>query len=52
MHLGKRGFLDGYPGFAYSVLIAFYEFLIVLKTRELKAQQSGASGGQNQKSAS
>jgi glycosyltransferase involved in cell wall biosynthesis len=43
MYVGKRGFLDGYPGFAYSVLIAFYEFLIVLKTRELKAKGAAAS---------
>jgi glycosyltransferase involved in cell wall biosynthesis len=34
----KRGFLDGYAGFAYSVLIGFYEYLIVLKGRELSAE--------------
>ncbi len=33
----KRGFLDGYAGFAYSVLIGFYEYLIVLKGKELRA---------------
>lgn len=38
MYFGKRGFLDGYAGFAYSTLIAFYEYLIVLKTRELEGQ--------------
>lgn len=38
MYLGKRGFLDGYAGFAYSTLIAFYEYLIVLKTRELEGK--------------
>ena len=31
----KRGFLDGAPGFTYCVLQCFYEYLIVLKTREL-----------------
>lgn len=35
MYVGKRGFLDGNAGFAYSVLIAFYEYMIVLKLREL-----------------
>lgn len=38
MYFGKRGFMDGYAGFAYSTLIAFYEYLIVLKTRELKKE--------------
>lgn len=35
MYVGKRGFLDGRAGFLYSVLIGFYELLIVLKTEEL-----------------
>lgn len=35
LYLLKRGFLDGYAGFSYSVLMGFYEYLIVLKTREL-----------------
>jgi glycosyltransferase involved in cell wall biosynthesis len=34
----KRGFLDGYAGFAYSVLVGFYEYLIVLKGKELTAE--------------
>jgi glycosyltransferase involved in cell wall biosynthesis len=38
----KRGFLDGYAGFAYSVLIGFYEYLIVLKGRELNAEVARA----------
>jgi glycosyltransferase involved in cell wall biosynthesis len=37
LYLLKRGFLDGYAGFAYSVLMGFYEYLIVLKDREFKA---------------
>lgn len=35
MYFLKRGFLDGRAGLAYSILIGFYEYLIVLKTREL-----------------
>jgi len=42
MYVFKRGFLDGAAGFSYSVLMAFYEFLIVLKTRELERQATGA----------
>jgi len=38
MYIGKRGFMDGYAGFTYSVLIGFYEYLIVLKTRELEGK--------------
>ena len=34
----KRGFLDGHAGFTYSVLMGFYEYLIVLKAREFAAQ--------------
>ena len=34
LYLLKCGFLDGYAGFSYSVLMGFYEYLIVLKTRE------------------
>lgn len=35
MYFGKRGFLDGNAGFTYSVLIAFYEYMILLKVRQL-----------------
>ncbi len=31
----RRGFLDGREGFLYSVLMAYYEFLIGIKAREL-----------------
>ncbi len=34
LYLVRRGFLDGYPGFVYCVLQAFYDFLIVAKMRE------------------
>lgn len=36
----KRGFLDGRAGFAYSILQSIYEYMIVLKTRELDAPRS------------
>ncbi len=36
----KMGFLDGRAGFTYAALQAFYEYLIVLKTRELEAKAS------------
>lgn len=36
MYLGQRGFLDGKAGFAYCVLQAFYEYMIVLKEAELR----------------
>ena len=38
LYLWKRGFLDGYPGFAYCVLQAFYDFLISVKIREGRGQ--------------
>ena len=34
----KMGFLDGYPGFIFSVLRAFYELIIVLKNNELQVK--------------
>jgi glycosyltransferase involved in cell wall biosynthesis len=43
LYFGKRGFLDGRAGFAYSVLQSFYEFMIVLKTRELMQKQLPAT---------
>ena len=36
MMLVRRAFLDGQAGVAYAFLQAFYEYLIVLKTRELE----------------
>jgi hypothetical protein len=35
LYFAKKGFLDGRPGFTYAVLQAIYEYMIVLKTREL-----------------
>jgi len=33
------GFLEGFPGFVYCVNMAYYEFLIQIKIRELKLNQ-------------
>src|ERR1700730_2192260 len=35
LYLGKRGFLDGRAGFHYALLQSFYEYMILLKTKEL-----------------
>lgn len=47
LYLAKRGFLDGRAGFTYAALQAYYEYLIVLKVRELErtAGPGGAPGG-------
>jgi glycosyltransferase involved in cell wall biosynthesis len=36
----KRGFLDGRAGLTYATLQAIYEYMIVLKTRELENENS------------
>jgi glycosyltransferase involved in cell wall biosynthesis len=41
MMLVRRAFLDGRAGIAYAVLQSFYEYLIVLKARELEAAPRG-----------
>lgn len=35
LYVARRGFLDGRAGFTYACLQSFYEYMIVLKTREL-----------------
>ena len=40
VYLWRRGFLDGGAGFTYAALQSIYEYLIVLKTRELEAQKT------------
>jgi glycosyltransferase involved in cell wall biosynthesis len=35
LYVGKSGFLDGRAGFRYAMLQSFYEYMIVLKTKEL-----------------
>ena len=36
LYVAKRGFLDGRAGLTYSLLQSFYEYMIVLKTREFE----------------
>jgi glycosyltransferase involved in cell wall biosynthesis len=36
LYIAKCGFLDGTAGFRYSVLQSIYEYMIVLKTKELR----------------
>ena len=44
LYLAKGGFLDGRAGLTYAILQSFYEYMIVVKTRELIAdQQRGGS---------
>jgi glycosyltransferase involved in cell wall biosynthesis len=42
LYVGKRGFLDGRAGFTYAVLQSIYEYMIVLKTRELESNPAFA----------
>lgn len=41
LYVWQRGFLDGRPGFTYCVLQSFYEYMIVLKMRELERRERG-----------
>lgn len=43
LYAGKRGFLDGVAGLRYSLLQSFYEYMIVLKSREYASGAAGAS---------
>ena len=43
----KRGFLDGSPGFTYASLQAIYEYMIVIKTRELEQHDADSSATSN-----
>jgi glycosyltransferase involved in cell wall biosynthesis len=36
LYVAKRGFLDGRAGLRYSILQSIYEYMIVLKTKELR----------------
>lgn len=40
LYVGKRGFLDGSAGLAYCILVAMYEYMIVLKQREFRGLKS------------
>ena len=44
LYVAKRGFLDGRAGFRYSVLQSIYEYMIVLKTRELQDRELHRGG--------
>jgi hypothetical protein len=46
LYLGKRGFLDGCAGFNYAMLQSFYEYMIVLKTKELAGTPNCAPGAE------
>lgn len=41
LYIGQRGFLDGRAGFTYCMLQSFYEYMIVLKMRELERREQG-----------
>mgnify|MGYP000031193765 CR=1 FL=1 len=41
MYVLRGGFLDGWPGYAYCRLISGYEFMIGLKTEELRRRRQG-----------
>ena len=41
LYIFKRGFLDGQAGFTYALLRSIYEYMIVLKVREMKALEPG-----------
>ena len=43
LYVAKRGFLDGGAGLTYALLQSFYEYLIVLKTRELESREPAAA---------
>jgi hypothetical protein len=43
LYFAKAGFLDGRAGFTYAALQSFYEYMIVLKTRELIANCNSTS---------
>ena len=43
VYLWQRGFLDGREGYYFARLHAFYEFLSLVKTYELKQQREGSA---------
>ena len=43
LYVIRRGFLDGRAGLTYALLQSFYEYMIVLKTRELAARAAEPS---------
>ena len=43
MYILRLGFLDGREGFTYCRLLSMYEYLIVLKMKELRRRAKGLS---------
>jgi len=41
MYVWCLGFLDGWAGFTYCRLLTIYEYMIVLKMREIRRLQQG-----------
>jgi glycosyltransferase involved in cell wall biosynthesis len=41
MYVLRRGFLDGRAGLTYCRLLAFYEYMIVLKMKEIRRREAG-----------
>lgn len=41
LYLAKGGFLDGRAGLTYSILQSIYEYMIVVKTREIELKERG-----------
>lgn len=39
-YVARRGFLDGWQGFTFCVLMAYYEFIIGVKMRELRTHDA------------
>jgi len=43
MYVLKLGFLDGVAGFHYCAMLSIYEYMIVLKVREIRRRERGES---------
>ena len=43
MYVLNFGFMDGLPGYHYCRLLAIYEYMIVIKMKEIRRQKSGLS---------
>jgi glycosyltransferase involved in cell wall biosynthesis len=43
LYVWRRGFLDGRAGFTFAMLQSIYEYMIVLKSRELASRSSAAA---------
>jgi glycosyltransferase involved in cell wall biosynthesis len=49
LYIAKRGFLDGQSGFTYAALQSIYEYMIVLKTREMSTENQKTGHRANEK---